>query len=808
MSKNRPRILSIFIAFLLPVLLLGQGTYYNSIDTGAVTFVTDLHSLIYPHTKISYDNFDETNIANFASRDTTGGQKVVTCVYSGENFVYTPPFAWTTFSREHTWCHSWMPTYSSTSGPEYSDQHHLFPTNQNNANGRRSNHPLGEVTSISYQYLEGKLGTNELDETVYEPRDSQKGDAARALFYMAVCYNGVNGNDWSFNYLNTVTLPGLTNPEPPQSLEVLLQWHEQDPPDDWERARNEYIYSIQNNRNPFVDYPTWIDLIDFNTLTKKTTATLADEPTNYPNGFGTPTITSSSITVTWTDPAGEVLPTGYLLYANTTGTFSNPTDGTVYSDDSDLSDGSARVNVAYGTESYAFSGLSSSTNYSFRLIPYNGNDGARNYKTASFPSGLTETYTTGASATNAYIEITSTTFTYSQSFNVLSNTGSGNIWNNSTTIPGWYSNKSTYNASTGSATTGTAYSYGAAAEVDRSAGSLASNASGSIQYAVRFMNNSGTTITTIPLRYTGEQWRNGGNASAQSLTFEYKINATSINDATGWIPVSALDFVSPIASVTASAIDGNSTSNKTTLSSTISVTLLNGDEIWFRWTDINDSGSDHGLSFDDFSFNPNGTTLPVELTSFIASVLNNHIHLRWSTATETNNYGFYVERKEFNHRPIGSLNQSANESMDQWNNIGFVEGHGTTNAPNPYSFIDGNSCGTVAYRLKQIDRDGLIEYSQIVEVTVPVPQMFSLEQNYPNPFNAETHISYSLISAEHTTLKIFNTIGQEVSMLVQGFMPAGKYTVPFNASHLSGGIYFYTLRAGKFTETKKLLLVK
>ena len=802
MFDIRPRIIRFIAVLFFPVLLWSQGTYYNSIDTGAVTFVTDLHNLIYSHTKISYDNFDETNITNFASRDTSGGQKVVTCVYSGENYIYTPPFAWTTFSREHTWCHSWMPTYDLESGPEYSDQHHLFPTNQNNANGRRSNHPLGEVASVSYQYLEGKLGTNELDETVYEPRESHKGDAARALFYMAVCYNGVNGNDWSFDYLNNVTLPGLANPEPPQSLEVLLQWHEQDPPDDWERARNEYIYSIQNNRNPFVDHPIWTDLIDFNTLTKKTTTTPADEPTNYPNGFGTPTITSSSITVTWTNPAGDVLPSGYLLYANITGTFSNPTDGVVYSDDSDLSDGSARVNVAYGAESYAFSSLSSSTNYSFRLIPYNGTAGARNYKTESFPSGLTETYTTGASATNAYIEITSTTFTYSQSFNVLSNTGSGNIWSNSTTIPGWYSNKLTYDASAGTATTGTAYSYGTVAEIDRSFGSLASNSSGSIQYAVRFVNNTGSTITTIPVRYTGEQWRNGGNVSVQSLTFSYKINATSINDATGWIPVSALDFAGPIATASASAIDGNSALNKTTVSSTISVTLLNGDEIWFRWTDVNDANNDHGLSIDDFSFNPNGTALPVELTSFTSSILNNAVFLQWRTATEVNNYGFEVEKC------VASDRHLAGDGHFAWTKIGFVEGNGTTNALKSYTFIDASARGTIAYRLKQIDRDGRFEYSQSIEVTAPTPEHFSLGQNYPNPFNAETHISFTLIAAEQTILKVFNTIGQEVSTLVQGYIPAGKYSIPFNASSLSGGIYFYSLRSGKYIETKKLLLVK
>lgn len=245
-----------------------QGAYYASIDTGSATFVADLHALINPHTKLSYSI---TVVADIAARDTTNGQKVVDCVYSGHRQVYTPPWSWGTFSREHTWCHSWMPTYSSESGPEYSDLHHLFPTHQNNANGRRSNHPLGLVVNVTYQYLDGKLGTNASGHVVYEPRHQQKGDAARALFYLATAYHGVNGKDWSFGYLNTVTLPALS--EAPQDVELLRQWHLQDPPDDWERARNESVFVRQQNRNPYVDHPEYVDVIDFLTMTKRSGGT-------------------------------------------------------------------------------------------------------------------------------------------------------------------------------------------------------------------------------------------------------------------------------------------------------------------------------------------------------------------------------------------------------------------------------------------------------------------------------------------------------------------------------------------------------
>lgn len=786
----RARFQWIMLFLLLPVLVWGQGTYYAGIDTGSASFVTDLHNLIYPHTQISYDQYDETNVANFASRDTSGGQKTVTCVYSGQNYVYTPPFAWGTFSREHTWCYSWMPTWGSTSGKEYSDQHHLFPTNQNNANGVRSNHPLGSVTTVVSSYLLSKYGKNSSNQNVFEPRDSHKGDAARALMYMAVCYNGVNGNDWTFNQLNSVTLPGLS--EAPQSVDLLIQWHNQDPPDDWERARNEYIYSIQGNRNPFVDHPEYVNLIDFNTLTKKSTAVLADEPTNYPNGYNTPTITSSSITVTWSDPSGTVLPTGYMLYANTSGTFADPVDGTVYADDTNLSDGSAKVNIPYGAELNDFTGLSSATNYTFRLVPYNGSGGARKYKTASFPSSLVQTYATTGSPSGT--TITSTTYSYAQNFDGLASSGSSLTWTDNSTIPGWYSNRTTYTAGTGSSNTGSLYSFGATSSTERSLGSAASGSTTTILYAVRFTNNSGSTLTTFPIRYTGEQWRNGGNTTAQKLTFDYKINATSISDASGWIAVPSLDFTGPIATATAGALDGNDAANRTVVSATITTSVANGETIWFRWKDIDDAGTDHGLSIDDFSLNQSGALLPVELASFSATPSGTGILLSWSTASEVNNRGFDIERCS---------------SGTEWKTIGFVEGNGTSNSPRSYSFVDARpDGGTVQYRLKQIDNDGTVEYSSTVEITTHQPSRFSLEQNFPNPFNPVTTIRFTLPASGHTTVSITNTLGQQVAVLTDAPLNAGTYSVPFDASFLSGGMYFYTLRSGNFSATKKLLLVK
>ena len=124
--------------------------------------------------------------------------------------------------------------------------------------------------------------------------------------------------------------------------------------------------------------------------------------------------------------------------------------------------------------------------------------------------------------------------------------------------------------------------------------------------------------------------------------------------------------------------------------------------------------------------------VPVELTSFTASVLQNEkaVQLNWTTATETNNSGFEILRGVY---PANSRTQNDNE----WNTIGFVPGFGTTTEPKSYSFTDENvSTGIYKYRLKQIDFDGTFEYSNEIEVEVDfTPKEFVLYQNYPNPFN-------------------------------------------------------------------------
>jgi len=204
--------------------------------------------------------------------------------------------------------------------------------------------------------------------------------------------------------------------------------------------------------------------------------------------------------------------------------------------------------------------------------------------------------------------------------------------------------------------------------------------------------------------------------------------------------------------------------------------------------------------------------LPVELTTFTGELLEDKtVLIKWETATEVNNYGFDVERRS--------------SSLTEWDKLGFVLGHGTTNSPKNYEFTDFElpNSDEVSYRLKQIDNDGTFSYSKVVTVDLTnitsvddeLVYEFALEQNYPNPFNPSTKISFTIadvgdeyIRPLHTRLIVYDILGREVATLLNEKLNSGNYEVTFDASHLTSGMYLYKLIYGDFEATKKLLLVK
>ena len=196
--------------------------------------------------------------------------------------------------------------------------------------------------------------------------------------------------------------------------------------------------------------------------------------------------------------------------------------------------------------------------------------------------------------------------------------------------------------------------------------------------------------------------------------------------------------------------------------------------------------------------------VPVELVAFNATVNQQDVHLDWLTATETNNFGFHIERRL---------------QDGDWEKLAFLAGKGTTTEPSRYEFVDRNlQAATYDYRLKQIDTDGAFEYSGIVTATIGLPTTFMLAQNFPNPFNPTTEIQYQLAVSENlgetrTLLKIYNILGKEVRTLVDEEQAPGFYRVSWDGRDDFGqrpasGIYIYRLQSGKFVATRKMALLQ
>lgn len=197
--------------------------------------------------------------------------------------------------------------------------------------------------------------------------------------------------------------------------------------------------------------------------------------------------------------------------------------------------------------------------------------------------------------------------------------------------------------------------------------------------------------------------------------------------------------------------------------------------------------------------------VPVQLANFTAAVVaNSTVRLNWTTISEINNYGFEVERAP--EVPQGFVTLPGS----------FIPGHGTTNEPRHYTYTDNAAPnGRLYYRLKQMDLDGTVHYTDPVSVDVLTgvgegshPVAYVLKQNYPNPFNPSTTIEFEIPASGFVTLNLYDILGREVSSLAGEYMSAGRYAKNFSAAGLASGVYWYKLTAGSFSETKKLILSK
>ncbi|NUN10194.1 MAG: T9SS type A sorting domain-containing protein [Ignavibacteriaceae bacterium] len=191
-----------------------------------------------------------------------------------------------------------------------------------------------------------------------------------------------------------------------------------------------------------------------------------------------------------------------------------------------------------------------------------------------------------------------------------------------------------------------------------------------------------------------------------------------------------------------------------------------------------------------------GGVIPVELVSFTALPSAEGITLSWSTATETNNKCFHIER---------------NFENTGWNRIGVVNGNGTTTEKMNYSYTDaGVAAGSYSYRLVQEDFDGTINVSKSIQTEAGKPTQYDLSQNYPNPFNPSTMIRFSVPEDTHVKLELYDALGNTIATIVNDNLPAGYHSriVDVNQYKLSSGVYYYKMSAGSFSRTMKLVILK
>ena len=837
-----------------------DDVYYNSINTGNATFIVDLEGRIRtPYTQIPYGSYQTTNIPYFASYLINGTTRGVKCVYSGYEYQYTPPFTWAVFSREHTWCQSWMPIVS-TGMDQYQDQHHLFPTQQNNANNLRNNHPLGMVATVTSSFYDAKLGTNTAGQTVFEPRNSHKGDAARAFLYMCVRYDGIGGYTWNFNWLNSF-LPTLS--EAPQDLIMLLQWSREDPPDKWEVDRNNYVQSIQQNRNPFVDHPEYANYIDFNNLTKLNPS-YSVEPDNYATGF-TSTVNGNSITVNWTDAvAGNQAPSGYILEAFNRNSYFIPIDGVTFANKLTL-DSTAVVNINYSdSNSYTFNNLLNGTSYYFRLYSYNGNGALRNYKTtgavpsttaaidpilatvpANYVTNLNTSNVTTSSITLNWTaalpgaQVPSGYLIVANNSNSFTPPANGTVYANDSLLSDGFAFMNVNYAGTNSFSFSSlnsntpyyfkVYSYNGDGSLRhyKMDGTVPSISATTLEQIIQmgnfvlldnFNRTDNNSLGSTPTSPTSLQWIETETVSGTGLRI-------SANRLVSGSTTSGRD---------AALVNLSGMTGYPTVMSNSTVNLQ-----WafnFRQTRLDPSGFDGGnygmamilgMTTGDYLtgsgyavvLGQTGATDAIRLVSFagglnLSSKLTNiisggdygseYLSIRVNYIPSTNTWSLFAESDAAafpRSNPRLAATQVGNSVVNSvytgtaLNYLGTLWNHATGAADNAtYDDIYITDPGGVL----MISNDG----------RTGVPNEFDLQQNYPNPFNPVTKINFDLPENGIVDLRIYDMLGREVATLVNEVRTAGYYTVNFDASKLSSGIYFYRMNAGKYSSIKKMAVIK
>lgn len=368
------------------------ANYYSTVNTQRnAALKTVLYNKILGHTSVSYT----PGVWNAYSTTDVQPNGKIWDVYS-TRFDVASPYEFTLsidqdngsggsnegekYNREHSFPQSW---FGGSVSPMVSDVHHIYATDKK-VNNVRSNYPFGNVSSATFTSLYGgKLGTGSnfgYAGIVFEPIDEYKGDIARAQLYMAARYDNLIAG-WVNNGNANDVLSGNAHPAYDSwYINLLISWHNLDPVSDKERKRNDAVYAIQNNRNPFVDSPQFVQRI--------WGGTLPSEPTVGASNLQVTNINNNSVKLNWVSGNGN----RRLVLAragSAVNTF--PTDTFHYNFNSSITAapqiGSGNYVVYNGTAStVTLTNMQAGVTYHYVVIEYNGWYSTANYNTGNILS--------------------------------------------------------------------------------------------------------------------------------------------------------------------------------------------------------------------------------------------------------------------------------------------------------------------------------------------------------------------------------------------------------------------------------------
>lgn len=331
------------------------GYYDNAAGLSGTALKSALHNIIDNHTERTYTQVEED--LKILEEDANNTSNVILFYKQSSQSKSSFGGGVNDWNREHCWPSSHGDF--GTSAPEGTDLHHIRATDAS-VNSDRGDKDFDNCQATGTQHSEATLCYYTTD--AWQPPNAVKGDLARMIFYMEVRYEGDPGEadlEMQDNYTSTSTGTGYLG-----KLSTLLAWHNSDPVDAAEEARNNTIYSdYQSNRNPFIDHPEYAGYI---------WGGAEPEPTNHAANFS-----AHCITLDWTDATGTTLPDAYLIRMNATGfgDIATPTDGV------EVSDGTWDKNIDYGVETCIFGELNVGTVYYFKIFSYTGSGAAIDYKT-------------------------------------------------------------------------------------------------------------------------------------------------------------------------------------------------------------------------------------------------------------------------------------------------------------------------------------------------------------------------------------------------------------------------------------------